>query len=259
MKISSSISLIAILAVILFSCKKNDKPNTEPPKVEKTPALRFTFKPKFNGQDIEFNKMQYINAEGDTLNFTRSQMILSNFELIKTNGDIVKVDTFAYLSLGEKRNNVDIDMDFPTGEYKGIRFMIGLDSSINHGDPNHWRKNHPLNPIVNNMHWGWQGGYIFWVCEGYHMNNGNSNEIFSFHMATIQYLKNIELITNNTFSFDNKTKVQRDIIVNLDKYFSTPQPYSLKKNGAISHSSSPAENLRMDVLHNNLSNTFELK
>ncbi|MCO6495963.1 MAG: hypothetical protein J5I91_09830 [Bacteroidetes bacterium] len=250
---------ITLIAFIISGCDKEKEPKKNEPLPEKTPALRLTFNPKFNGRDLEFNKMKYITTGGDTLNVQRVQMILSNFELIKTNGETVKLDTFAYLNLAENRNQVNIDQEIPEGEYKGIRFMVGLDSAINHGDPMRWGKNHPLNPIVNNMHWGWQGGYIFWVCEGYFMNNGNSNEIFSFHMATLKYLKNIEIQTSNTFSLGNNKKAARDIDVNIDKYFSIPATYSLKLNGAVSHSSSPDEDLRMDVLYGNMDNTFELK
>ncbi|MCK9480759.1 MAG: hypothetical protein M0R38_03230 [Bacteroidia bacterium] len=259
MKKYKYVVILMLSLFMLFGCEKENKQTNETPKTEKKAALTLTFKPKFEGQDLVFNKMTHIIQASDTLNFSRVQLILSNFELIKENGETVKLDTFAYLNLAEKRNEVKIDETMPEGTFKGIKFMIGLDSSINHGDPNRWSKNHPLNPIVNNMHWGWQGGYIFWVCEGYYMNNGNSNQIFSFHMANLKYRKQITLETSNTFSFDNNNKIAKVIDVNLDKYFSTPNQYSLKTNGDLSHSSSPDEDLIMDLLYTNLSNTFELK
>lgn len=244
-----------VFTTVFTSCKDDDNP---PPKEETPSEFKITFKPKFKGEDLTFNDMKWITNAGDTLNFTRLRMILSNIELIKTNGETARLDTFAYISFDEKRNILGFDKNLPAGNFKGIRFMIGLDSAINHGDPMQWGNTHPLNPLVNHMHWNWASGYIFWVAEGYYMNNKDASDIFSYHMANLNYRKNIELETSNTFSLPNGT-VSKEIELHLDNYFSTPNNYSIKQNGASSHSSSPDDMLRMDLLHENLGKVFKLK
>jgi len=252
--------LSTLFVILLASCKKDTPPVVIDDDTKKAEGVDFklNFKPKFNRQDLTFNEMKWINEANDTINFTRLRMILSNIELVKTNGEKVKLDTFAYLSFDEGRTVLGFEGEMPQGEFKGINFMIGLDSAINHGDPMQWPLTHPLNPLVNHMHWTWASGYIFWVAEGYYMNNGDNNTIMSYHMANMEYTRKIELTTSSTFSFSNG-KVSRDIDMNMDKYFSTPNAYSLKTNGALSHSNSPEDRERMTLLHANMASIFVLK
>ena len=256
------ILLLSTMVFMVFSSCEKEKPlvvtNDDDGKTDTEVDFKLTFKPKFNGQDLTFNEMKWINDANDTMNFTRLRMILSNIELVKTNGEKVMLDTFAYLSFDEGRTVLGFEGEMPQGEFKGINFLIGLDSAINHGDPMQWALTHPLNPLVNHMHWTWASGYIFWVAEGYYMNNGDDFGIMSYHMANMEYTRKIELTTTNTFSFSNG-KISREIDLNMEKYFSTPNAYSLKNNGALSHSNSPADRERMTLLHANMANIFVLK
>src|SRR5205085_10652876 len=96
----------------------------------------------------------------------------------------------------------------PAGQYDRIRFQVGLEPRINHSDPAHYPAGHPLNPEVNGLHWGWQGGYVFmalegrWV-EGRSPNRGEDAQPagpeagarsgYSFHIANDPRLMTVEL------------------------------------------------------------------
>jgi hypothetical protein len=67
----------------------------------------------------------------------------------------------------------------PSGTYKRIAFTVGLNEKVNYGDPSQWPADHPLNPLVNALHWSWQGGYVFFALEGHY--DGDAG--FSLHLA----------------------------------------------------------------------------
>ena len=45
------------------------------------------------------------------------------------------------------------------GRYRALRFAIGVAPEANHADPNRLAPGDPLHPLVNDMHWGWTGGW----------------------------------------------------------------------------------------------------
>ena len=76
----------------------------------------------------------------------------------------------------------------PDGDYHALQFQLGLPAAVNHGDPGQWPARHPLNPIVNGLHWGWAGGYVFAAIEGRWRAAGavagQAERGFSYHLAT---------------------------------------------------------------------------
>lgn len=260
-KIYKPFAFLFISSTLIFSsCKEEPKEEVivnNPPAADQT-AFTLDFKPLFNGETIEYNKMKYVSSSSDTLNFTRLRFILSKIQLVKDNNEIVELDTFALLAFDLNRNKLGTNQLIPNGNYKEIRFRIGLDSNLNHGDPNNWPSGHPLDPLVNHMHWTWASGYIFSVVEGYYMNNGNDLSIFSYHMANMEFIRDITITPNQPIIIDGSKKTV-NINVNMENYFHSPNKYSLKLNGPISHSSSQADRDRMMLLNNNLGSVFEIK
>ena len=106
------------------------------------------------------------------------------------------------MSLGEGRNSADLGFIAP-GKFQAIRFRIGLDPATNAADPNQFPPRHALNPLVNDLHWGWAGGYIFLALEGVTA----TDEAFSYHLANDG---NSQLITIPV-EFDTK----RDCTIHL--------------------------------------------
>jgi hypothetical protein len=246
-----------ILLVTTVGCEKEEPPKTkEQPKLSTT-ELTVEFTPYFNNEVLEYNKMKYIIQAGDTLNFGRNRMILSNIKLELEDGTVVDTDTFALIKFDENYNKLTLKNNLPENQtIKKLHFMIGLDSAENHGDPSQWPNSHPLDPLYNHMHWTWASGYIFQVVEGYYMNNGNNQAIFSFHMANLNFRKNISITLNNAMSLKKGDKKTLQIKADFAKYFNSPNEYGLKTNGSNSHSTSQEELMRMNLLYENLSSVF---
>ena len=250
-----TLSILSIFLTMTFvGCKDDD----DVPPTQTNEKLTLNFEGTFGGTPLTFNEMKWITAANDTLNFSRISFLMSSFELEKANGERVALpDTNALISLGVNRKVLQFSGTLPEGNFVKLHFKIGLDSAINFGDPSKYNSTHPLNPIVNQMHWNWAGGYIFMVTEGYYTNNGNTAPIFTYHMANMEYAKNISIDLPTAFSIEQNTNL--DVEIAMDNYFNTPNQFSIKQKGNSSHSISAEDRVIMDKLHVNLETVFKRK
>lgn len=94
------------------------------------------------------------------------------------------------------------------------------------------------------------------VTEGYFSDFGNTNKTFTYHMANLEYTKNISIVSPTTFKPRNQ-----GIRVGIDlyNYFSKPEVYSIKQEGNSSHSISLEDRVIMDKLYHNLDSVFSIR
>ncbi|NBV20972.1 MAG: cytochrome C peroxidase [Proteobacteria bacterium] len=135
------------------------------------------------------------------LAITRLDLLLSGLAVRRTDGTwLEKNDWFAYLSGRAGRTNFVL-RGLPPGDYDRLQFNIGVPPDLNHAAPAKLEERHPLNPMVNGMHWNWQGGYVFLALEGRFTplasaTAGSQNQSasgFSWHLATDRLLMNVEV------------------------------------------------------------------
>jgi cytochrome c peroxidase len=132
------------------------------------PAIRLDFRVVSKGAPL------VLQPDG----ISRFDFLLSGISLQKETGEwLAGEEWFAFLSVGERRLSADTTGS-PAGEFKAIRFRVGVDETIDSGDPAQWNPGHPLHPDVNHLHWGWQGGYIHMAIEG-----SSAQGPFSYHLA----------------------------------------------------------------------------
>lgn len=96
------------------------------------------------------------------------------------------------------------------GTYVAARFAVGVSPAQNHADPNRFGPEHPLNPVVNGLHWGWTGGYIFLALEGhwqYDRADAGRTGGYSYHLAGDE---NRVIVT-----LPGKLRVQADTVLRL--------------------------------------------
>lgn len=237
------------MVVLFMACKPNDPPPDQPKDTGFTLTLKFV--PFFKGSLMSW-ATSYTNSSNDTFSFDKVKYLMSNFVLEKENGELYTIpDGYAYISLKDGRDSV-ILRNIPEGKYKSVRFMVGLDSAVNHSDPASRALDHPLSPSLNEMHWGWAGGYIFNIIEGYYIKNG-TNAGFSYHVALEKNSRTHSFI--ESFEMSKNSRIQ--FAIHLDKYFDNVVNFSIKKDGAFSHSGDvdPV----MDKFIQNMNGLFEFQ
>lgn len=242
--------LIWILPLMfLGACE--DKPNDN----GKTDVKKFTleFKGLLNDQELPALGVSDYRSKSQNEEITISNwsMILSELSLIKENGELLPLgDGYQWVAFRNNRTIFNYE-NIPEGVYKGIHFKVGLDSLVNHGNPNIWPADHPLNPNLTGLHWGWSGGYIFHALDGMYREIGSTGlpSSFSFHTATMPMVREYDLL--RAFEISQSTVSTGVIKVHAENYFDGKVTIKLKE-GSVSHSEGTKEILLMNSILSNM-------
>lgn len=156
-------------------------------------------RPHFNGEPLRLNDVRYRTAAGDLIGYTRLAMLLTQLTLVTADGKVLPLPGVdAYIDIGAGLNTVHV-ADVPPGDYRRIRFNVGVERARNHADPAVFPARHPLNPMVNGLHWDWNGGYVFLALEGrYELGGSTPGRLggFVFHVANDQNLMQVDAALN---------------------------------------------------------------
>lgn len=124
-----------------------------------------------------------LGADSGSPTLQRLDFLLSSLALQRPDGTwLESADWYAFFSLEKGRLKAQVE-SVPKGTFKGIRFVVGVPAKEDLGDPNIWPVDHPLNPTVNGLHWGWQGGYVYMAIEGRWNKSAGESSGFSYHIA----------------------------------------------------------------------------
>jgi len=140
---------IAILFSLSFSCKEKEI------IVETAKTLKLTVHPKYGSEYLSLDSV-YTTQEGYEVQFTDVKFYFENIR----NGATQLVDAalFDYKERGTAFLNVEGDV----ANFYSLQANLGVDSAVNHQDPSVFPTNSMLNIVnANDMHWGWNPGYIF--------------------------------------------------------------------------------------------------
>ena len=142
-------------------------------------------KPLALSQDVETDDMK--------VKVTRIDYLLSHASLKRKDGSWLQTrDWFASFKHSAGRDTALI-FGVPAEEFTAIRFAVGVDPETNRSDPHLRAPEHPLNPEVNGLHWGWQGGYIFMALEGHFTSKSGNDGAYSLHLANDPHLVWVEV------------------------------------------------------------------
>ena len=150
--------------------------------------LTISIAPRWRGAEMVLPSGSLANDHGQTLRLTRAALLVSEVALLRADGGTVRLDgQFGLVDLGAGRREFTV-RGVPAGDFVGLEFRVGVPRAANLGDPGRWPAGHALNPVVNGLHWSWQGGYVFAALEGHYRPAADAPESaergFSFHVAT---------------------------------------------------------------------------
>ncbi|WP_316820907.1 MbnP family protein [Pedobacter gandavensis] len=171
---------IVTLSSLLFTACSKDKDAIN--AVESTGKTTVTFDARFGNQDFALNTD--FTTGGRTFNFNKFRYWISNVVLVNTNGEEFKVPASYYLleetgtiSLTGVNNDLPTTVypatkredvvlkDLKAGDYKTLKFSVGVDSRYNDNLSLLAGELSPLNGMTN-VSWMWLTSYIFTSATG---------------------------------------------------------------------------------------------
>lgn len=213
MKIYYFILLFGLLA---FSSCKDDEPtpcDNGEPVVQKA---RVNLVPTYNGQTLEFNT-NYTTQEGYTIEFTKINVIMTNFS--HNGNELFASGVYKY----EDDSRILWEGSGDYSQFPSMTSNIGVPASENHEDPSARPSSDPLNILnTDDMHWGWNPGYIFLMIEGKAdtsaTQNGQDLMNFLYHIGKDDFLVPVSL-QNLTWTQINSNLHETNIYVDMYKVF----------------------------------------
>ncbi len=193
--------------------------------------LNVDFISQFDGAPVAFDAIKYQTAAGQKISVTRLDFLASDIALRRDDGTwIGQTNWFAYIGTREGKTSFILP-GIPAAGYDRVRFHIGLEPSVNRRDAAQWPAEHPLNPDVNHLYWGWSREYVFLALEGGWLNGGELGG-YSYHLATDRSLMTVEL----PVALDLHSGRELQIALKVDKIFSAPNLIRLSDITDATHS-----------------------
>lgn len=228
-------AFLLLIIYFNFSCtKKNDA------APEVTGQLYFHLHTNIDNSEVDSYNSVIQSASGRKISLSLAQMYISNIELVKLDGSVYSVS--GRVLLKDFENEVFFVGNVPAGNYKSVRFSIGLNSTANAKTPI------STDTIFNRTEM-WFGstaqpqGYIFLNVQGRIDTTAKANgtEVqmvqFSYKIGTTTNIKQIVLPDQNFTVLPNKIEYVH-MIINYMKIF---DGIDLGKAGNLSVNS-PADN-----------------
>jgi hypothetical protein len=195
-------------------------------------TLEVAITPKFSGENIQPSSLRYHTAAGESFSFTRVSYLLSDFALQRPDGSWMEFsNSAAWLDFEQNRRSFRLE-NIPAGEFRSLRFSVGLGTNLNHADVARFPASHPLNPNVNGLRWSWQGGYIFLALEGMWRNAAGQFDGWSYHLARDANCTSVTLAAPMELTNEMRLEIDFD----LASLLNVPRPLSFSRDGSSTHS-----------------------
>lgn len=184
LKLIQSLFLFSLCVTCLLACKK------ENPLVDdvQNNDFKILFQASYLNEKLIANQLIQINDSLD-VRITDFKFYISHLQSDQewTSYSLHKFEDDSLNSLNFSAHKHALNQSF--------KFYFGVDSLSNHGDPSVHPNNHPLNiMLANDMHWGWDPGYVFIKIEGIVYNkNTATNKNLSWHISRDEFYKVVEL------------------------------------------------------------------
>jgi len=220
------ILVVACLFIFLACQKKSELTETE----RKRSGVLLKFSASNDGADI-LPSVTYNNPFNESYSISSFRLYIHNISLISSS-PVPAVQDHYLLDLVPDSNS-GIRLSFPSGNYTGVRFTVGVDSVRNFSGA----QTGALDP-ANGMFWTWNSGYIMAKLEGNSNAAGTPDNKFEYHIggyrAGQSVGRKIELsFPNGPIDFADDSPYTIHVKANLDKWFNGDWPLQIAEHPVI--------------------------
>lgn len=194
--------------------------------------LTFSFSHHFDGTAVtanDFNQLNYVNANNDTLSISKLRYLISDVRLLKTNGDTVALEGYQLVDLANGTGLTfapagELDLE----EYTAIIFNFGFDAEDNvdnaYAD---------LNSASWNVPSMLGGGYHYMQLEGKFIDNNHDTTNYAYHTiraadnSVTPLLLQETYITTTLGGINLTGDATIEIEMNIAEWFKNPNTWDL--------------------------------
>lgn len=210
-----------VLVAIMSSCEKDPKLGAS--------TFTLAVHPVIGDEALVLNQ-EYLDQENYRIKPVTLKFYVSNVVLTSASGDIKILDLdlldMERVAAGEP---MTFQVEVPAGNYTGISFWVGLDSTQNANDPAQFDNSNPLSLSAGTF-WTWNTGYRFVMLEGYYDTTQNtagpvsSSRFFNYHTGTNLLYAKAELGNASTaFTVAEGDNYTYNLDLDLNKVFYGPE------------------------------------
>ena len=162
--------------------------------------LTVAFRANYGGGPLAIQREAYAYPTGDSLKFLLFQYYVSDLELLPADGSeavlLTDIDLIRWNSASDSAT-VDREFVVPAGDYRGLRFGLGVKPELNAVDPSNFAANYVLN---ENEFWGPSTRYVFAKIEANAQleEDGRYDTGLSYHMGSDSLYTMVEFGRNFT-------------------------------------------------------------
>jgi hypothetical protein len=183
-----------------------------------TGTLSFDVLSRFGSSPFELAR-SYYHDDGTPFRLNFTAFYFSGFTLLSDTGEMLLKDRFIYFRGDSSTFRLQ---NVPSGQYTGLRFLIGIDSLNNYSKlPAQFPADQPLGPKTPLMHWSWNTGYIFLRFDGEVdtsiVADGIMDDALSFHIGTNKCLTPVTF--NKNFIIKESGQSTLNLIIDYQRFF----------------------------------------
>jgi hypothetical protein len=204
------IGLVTLAALTLNACKKDVDLTAKPATtvVEEKGVLAFHIHSLVDSVEIEAYDTVYKLSDGRKFSVTMAQLYLSNIQLIKLDGSTV--DVLGVIKLKQQQVEECELGSVPVGNYKSIKFKVGLSAAVNSAIPTNTDTTLNQPDMWFNAAMAQPDGFVFVNFEGAMDTtvaaNGSVLIPFSYKIGTNANLQTVTFPDQNFIILKNQTQ-----------------------------------------------------
>lgn len=211
--------LLSTITLAYIGCNDDDNNSGEG-------SVELLFKGKYGDRLLTMFEDTYAYEDGIDLKFQLFQFYISDITLLKEDGEEVllkDVDMVSFKDIfnqSDAADGVSLSLgEWPAGNYKGIKFGLGVNETMNATQPSDYDLDHPL---TASNYWSWASGYVFTKIEGNAdlNNDGEFEEKLTFHIGRNDYYRNMSFEQNLEITSDETNIITFD--VDIQKVLTNP-------------------------------------
>lgn len=214
--------LFLVGLLIVSSCKEKDTPKPDPSVP--TGTFMFHLHTYIDNDEVDLYDITYTTLEGRRISLNMAQLYVSDIQLVKLDESLVNISGKKILKIFE--HETDLVGEVPVGNYKSIRFKVGLDAATNALSPTT-----PSDSAILNKPEMWFGktaqpdGYVFMNIQGKIDTSANFDKPlvpFAYKIGTNVHYKQVEMGVKN-FTVEEGKAIFGHVIIDYNRLFNGVQ------------------------------------